>query len=89
VSEFTLQFPGEIKEEIGLHENEINSFKDKGCRFYGRKTCVAWVREFLTKITEKKKAPKEITEAESSAAPSARPQRSGANKSGARGRKSD
>jgi hypothetical protein len=77
MSEFTLQFPGAIKEEIGLHENEINSFKAKGCRFYGRKTCVAWVREFLNKITA----------AESSAELSERPRRSGASKSGARAAK--
>lgn len=51
MSDFTLHFPKEIAEEIGLHENEINSFKGQGCRFYGRKTCVAWVREHLTRIT--------------------------------------
>lgn len=52
MSDQTLQFPKAIAEEIGLHENEINSFKGKGCRFYGKKTCVAWVREYLCDITK-------------------------------------
>jgi hypothetical protein len=89
MSDYTLQFPGDIAEEIGLHQNEINAFKGKGCRFYGRKTCVAWVREFLRDITGKKKDPDEITAEESSAEPSARRQRSNGNKSGARAAKND
>lgn len=51
MSDFTLRFPVELKQEIGLNEKEINAFKGQGCRFYGRKTCVAWVREYLVKVT--------------------------------------
>lgn len=79
MSDLTLQFPKDIAEEIGLHENEINSFKGKGCRFYGRKTCVAWVREYLTRITA---GPDEL-------APGAHPPRSAVNKSGAPASKND
>lgn len=75
----TLQYPCELAEEVGLHANEINSFKKKGCKFYGRKTCLQWVMDFLDKITE----------VESSAEPSERPQHSAANRSGVRGRKND
>lgn len=52
MSEHTLRFPSEIEKEIGLSGKEINLMKTKGCRFYGRKTCVAWVREWLQKTTE-------------------------------------
>lgn len=48
---FVLRFPTEIADRIGLNEKEINSFKGKGCRFYGRKTCVAWVRDYLNRVT--------------------------------------
>ena len=51
MNDLTLQYPVKIAAEIGLHVNEINSFKGKGCRFFGRKTCVAWVREYLHKVT--------------------------------------
>lgn len=43
----TLQFPAKIAEKIGLATNEINAMKRLGCPFYGRKTCVAWVRAWL------------------------------------------
>jgi hypothetical protein len=51
MSEHTLQFPKKLAPEIGLAPNEINNFKRKGCRFYGKKTCVAWVREYLDRVT--------------------------------------
>ena len=44
-----LQFPVEMVETIGLSKNEIAFLKKKGCPFHGRKTCVAWVRDFLAK----------------------------------------
>lgn len=49
--DFTLKFPCELKRVVGLNEKEINSFKGKGCRFYGRKTSAAWIIEYLNKIT--------------------------------------
>ncbi len=51
MSEQTLQFPAKIAKEIGLGAGEINNFKRHGCRFYGRKTSVAWVREHLNRVT--------------------------------------
>lgn len=48
----TLQYPAKIAEEIGLSPHRINNFKKHGCRFFGRKTCVTWVREHLAKISE-------------------------------------
>lgn len=42
-----LEFPRNIAEEIGLSPNEINFLKTKGCPFYGRKTTIRWVRNFI------------------------------------------
>jgi len=72
MSEHTLQFPKFIADEIGLSVNEINALRGHGCPFYGRKTCVAWVRAFLNRATG----------AESLLSPPEHPQRSGENKSG-------
>ncbi len=44
-----LQFPVEMVETIGLSKNEIAFLKKKGCPFHGKKTCVAWVRDFLAR----------------------------------------
>ena len=44
-----LEFPKDISETIGLHPTEIGFLKKKGCPFYGRKTTVRWVRDFLAK----------------------------------------
>ena len=46
---WTLHFPVEIVDIIGLSKNEIAFLKKKGCPFHGKKTCVAWVRDFLSK----------------------------------------
>ncbi|TSA30396.1 MAG: hypothetical protein D4R65_13325 [Verrucomicrobiaceae bacterium] len=42
-----LFFPKELSNVIGLSKNEIAFLKKRGCPFYGRKTSVRWVREFL------------------------------------------
>lgn len=42
-----LAFPCDLAPVIGLSKNEIAFLKRKGCPFYGRKTTVRWVREFL------------------------------------------
>lgn len=83
IDENTLLFPVQIAPWIGLDTNEINSFKGKGCRFLGKKTCVAWVREYLRTITE----PEPPSENGSSVAPGARLPRSISSKSGARSAK--
>ncbi len=44
-----LHYPAEIVDVIGLSKNEINFLKTKGCPFFGRKTTVRWVREFIAK----------------------------------------
>lgn len=51
MSEFTLKFPKSLSSEVGLSANEINALKRLGCPFWGRKTCVAWVRAFLERET--------------------------------------
>jgi len=43
-----LHFPNEIAETIGLSLREIAYMKLKGCPFYGRKTTVRWVRDFIS-----------------------------------------
>lgn len=47
MSDETLQYPVKIAEEIGLAPNEINAMKKKGCPFWGRKTSVRLVRDFM------------------------------------------
>lgn len=47
----TLQYPAKIASRVGLGIHEINAMKTKGCRFYGRKTSVKWVREYLAAVT--------------------------------------
>lgn len=47
MSDETLRYPKEIAKEIGLGVNEVNALKRLGCPFYGRKTCVKWVRTWL------------------------------------------
>jgi hypothetical protein len=44
-----LYFPCEIAEVIGLSLREIAYMKAKGCPFYGRKTTVRWVRDFIAR----------------------------------------
>lgn len=46
-----LFFPCDLVESVGLSKNEIAYLKRKGCPFYGRKTSLRWVREFLAKET--------------------------------------
>ena len=43
----TLYFPCEIIHEIGICRNQIAYLKRLGCKFYGRKTTINWVRAFL------------------------------------------
>lgn len=45
----TLLFPVEMQHAIGLSANEINGLKRIGCPFYGRKTTIRWVRDFIAK----------------------------------------
>ncbi len=47
----TLAYPRDIAPIIGLGVHEVNAMKNSGCRFYGRKTSVKWVREFLDQVT--------------------------------------
>ncbi|HEY5811243.1 MAG TPA: hypothetical protein VIT23_01150 [Terrimicrobiaceae bacterium] len=42
-----LEFPKDIAGVIGLSSREINFLKLKGCKFFGRKTTIRWVRTFL------------------------------------------
>lgn len=50
--DLTLRFPSEIATKIGLHAGQINALKNKGCRFFGKKTTVKWVRDFIDQATE-------------------------------------
>ena len=44
----TLYYPKDIVGEIGMSKQRIAFLKNKGCLFYGRKTCIRWVREHIT-----------------------------------------
>jgi hypothetical protein len=44
-----LEFPSVIAPIVGLSTNEITFLKKRGCPFYGRKTSVRWVRDFVSR----------------------------------------
>ena len=46
-----LDYPTNLTDIVGLGVNEINFMKKKGCRFYGQKTSVTWIREYLRAVT--------------------------------------
>lgn len=52
VDDDTLMYPSQMTVRIGLSVNEINALKRKGCKFYGMKTTVNWVRRHLNESTE-------------------------------------
>lgn len=80
MNEDTLFFPVELQHVVGLSANEINALKFKGCRFYGRKTKIRWINEFLDRVTAEEESGSELGE---------HLQHSGGNKSGARVAKND
>ena len=43
----TLHYPRQLCAAIGLGVNQINALKRVGCPFFGRKTTLRWVRDFL------------------------------------------
>lgn len=45
--DLTLFFPADIAHTIGMSAPEINAAKAQGCRFFGKKTCIRWVREWI------------------------------------------
>jgi len=44
-----LEWPKALAPHVGLHANQIQFLKKKGCPFYGRKTTLNWVRDFLAR----------------------------------------
>jgi len=44
-----LEWPKNLASHVGLHANQIQFLKKKGCPFYGRKTTLNWVRDFLAR----------------------------------------
>lgn len=42
-----LDFPKNLAPHIGLCKERINWMKHQGCKFYGRKTKIRWINEFL------------------------------------------
>lgn len=71
----TLHYPRQLCAAIGLGVNQINALKRLGCPFFGRKTTLRWVRDFLA-------AQAGARPAEASKWPSAYPPLTGANKCG-------
>ena len=49
IDEDTLHFPKDISCIIGLTKERINFLKKKGCPFFGRKTTIRWVRDFIAR----------------------------------------
>lgn len=46
----TLFYPIDISKEIGISSTHINALKRHGCKFFGRKTTIRWVREHIAKL---------------------------------------
>ena len=42
-----LYFPYQLVEEVGMCRRSIAFLKKKGCKFFGRKTKLLWINEFL------------------------------------------
>jgi len=42
-----LEFPKDLAPSVGLQSTQISFMKRQGCKFYGRKTTLRWVREFI------------------------------------------
>ena len=84
--DFTLFFPKDIARRVGMARNDLSLLKNQGCPFYGRKTCVAWVRAFLA---QRAGAVLVMQAAGFLPVPSVYPSGSAANKSDARSAKND
>lgn len=63
-----LYYPTEIAGVIGLSKNEIAFLKRKGCPFYGKKTTVRWVRDFIAKEAGASQSSPELPEHPASSA---------------------
>jgi hypothetical protein len=46
-NEDRLEFPKYLSPYIGLSKERINWMKHQGCKFFGRKTKIRWINEFL------------------------------------------
>ena len=46
-NEDRLEFPKYLSPIVGLSKERINWMKHQGCKFYGRKTKLRWINEFL------------------------------------------
>jgi hypothetical protein len=44
-----LEFPQVLVPYVGLSNREIAFMKKKGCPFWGRKTTLKWVRQFIAR----------------------------------------
>ena len=44
-----LEWPKTLAPFVGLHANQIQFLKKKGCPFFGRKTTLTWVRDYLAR----------------------------------------
>jgi len=53
----TLCYPVDLVESVGLSRNEIGFLKRKGCPFYGKKTTLRWVRDFIAREAGAQPAP--------------------------------
>jgi hypothetical protein len=42
-----LEFPKYLSPIVGLSKERINWMKHQGCKFFGRKTKLRWINEFL------------------------------------------
>ena len=52
-----LYFPYQLVEHTGMTRNQIAGLRKRGCKFFGKKTTLRWVREAVTKIAAMKACP--------------------------------
>lgn len=48
-----LYFPLDLTRAVGLGHREMKTLKSRGCKFFGRKTTLRWVREFILQQAER------------------------------------
>lgn len=52
-----LFYPSQLSPHVGLSGDEVAALRRRGCPFFGRKTCLAWVRDFISRESGAKSGP--------------------------------
>ena len=53
----TLHYPVELVDAVVLNKNQISFLKKRGCPFFGKKTTLRWVRDFIARAAGAQPSP--------------------------------